>query len=197
MFKPVRQKVIIATKSRTLSKGIRILLAFEEHLQVVSETKTAEELEKILKLFPLGIVLFDLPDPQRWIPYLKLRRPLCQFLLLDNLLDIKEADITYRNQGLLINSINKLALKPIPEIVPLEIQSERKFVQALQENKFSPQQKDTIKLVSWGKSNQEIAQILNLTERGIRLRLSHISSLLGAKKRTQIIAMAMRGGLVS
>lgn len=197
MVKSVREKVIIATKSRSLSRGIKTLLSLEKHLKVVSETQSAEELEKILRSFPLGIVIFDLPDSEKWIPYLKRKKPLSQFLLLETSSTCNEADLVYRNEGSLITSIKKLASKPIPQKVSLEIKSENKFQQVLQQQELSERQKNIIELISWGETNQEIAQKLHLSEPTIRAYISRICLQLGVKKRTQIIAIAIRGGLVS
>ena len=197
MVKPVREKVIIATKSRSLSKGIKVLLAPQEHLQVVSETKTAKELGNILELFPLGIVIFDLPNSDKWIPQLKRKKPLSQFLLLNTSSISNEADLVYRNEGSLITSIKKLASKPIPQKVSLEIKTENKFRQVLQQQELSEQQRNIIELISWGETNQEIAQKLHLSEPTIKSHISRICLQLGVKKRTQIIAIALRGGLVS
>jgi two-component system, NarL family, response regulator LiaR len=55
---------------------------------------------------------------------------------------------------------------------------------------------DVVRLVARGRSNQEIAQELFISEKTVKTHISHILSKLSLQDRTQLAIYAIRKGLV-
>jgi NarL family two-component system response regulator LiaR len=55
---------------------------------------------------------------------------------------------------------------------------------------------DVIRLVAEGKSNQEIASVLVISEKTVKTHMSNILSKLALEDRTQLAIYAIRNGLV-
>jgi DNA-binding NarL/FixJ family response regulator len=50
--------------------------------------------------------------------------------------------------------------------------------------------------VAGGNRNRDIADILNISEETVKVHIKHIMDKLGAKDRTQAIAIALRRGII-
>jgi DNA-binding NarL/FixJ family response regulator len=61
---------------------------------------------------------------------------------------------------------------------------------------FSPAEKQIIRLISEGKTNKEIAEILNLTSGTVRNYISAVMQKAGTRNRVQIAIFALKNGLL-
>lgn len=61
---------------------------------------------------------------------------------------------------------------------------------------IKPEDLELIKLISDGKNNREIAELLNYSEGTIKNRVSRIMDLVGAKDRTQVVVYALKNDLI-
>ncbi len=57
-------------------------------------------------------------------------------------------------------------------------------------------ERDIVRLIAYGKSNREIAEILNYSEGTIKNKVSRILETLGLKDRTQIVVYALKNDLI-
>ena len=55
---------------------------------------------------------------------------------------------------------------------------------------------EVLQHVSGGNRNRDIAEILKISEETVKVHLKHIMDKLGAKDRTQAIAIAVRRGII-
>ena len=62
--------------------------------------------------------------------------------------------------------------------------------------KLTDRENQVLELLSKGKSNQEIAAALTITERTVKFHVSSIMSKLGAHNRTEVVAIAVQRGLI-
>ena len=61
----------------------------------------------------------------------------------------------------------------------------------------SPRQLEILRLVAKGHSNEEIAQLLNISRQTVKNHLTAAMRALGARRRGQAVAAAMRAGWLS
>jgi DNA-binding CsgD family transcriptional regulator len=62
---------------------------------------------------------------------------------------------------------------------------------------ISPRQLEILRLVAKGHSNDEIAQLLNISRQTVKNHLTAAMRVLGARRRGQAVAAAMRAGWLS
>ena len=62
--------------------------------------------------------------------------------------------------------------------------------------RLTPRELETLQLLASGNSNRRIAQMLGISEDGVKLHLKHIYEKLEAKDRVGALAIAMRKGIV-
>jgi len=61
---------------------------------------------------------------------------------------------------------------------------------------LSQREQDVLELLTWGKSNKEIAKALNIGSQTVKTHLSHIFAKLGTPDRAGAVGSAFRNGLV-
>src|SRR5579863_1062723 len=66
----------------------------------------------------------------------------------------------------------------------------------LNEDNLTAREVEVLRQVGGGNRNRDIAEILNISEETVKVHIKHIMDKLGAKDRTQAIAIAIRRGII-
>jgi DNA-binding NarL/FixJ family response regulator len=79
--------------------------------------------------------------------------------------------------------------------LPREIAS--KLADRLNSDELSRRELEVLQYLSSGKSNKEIARLMNITEGTVKFHVTAVMGKLGVKSRTEAVAVAIRRGLIS
>ena len=78
--------------------------------------------------------------------------------------------------------------------IPAEILAQ--LAEHMADEELTPREVEVLRKVSGGNRNRDIADILNISEETVKVHIKHIMEKLGAKDRTQAIAIAVRRGII-
>jgi NarL family two-component system response regulator LiaR len=214
MNKPIR--VLIVDDHIVVRKGIGVLVATEEDIEVVGEAQDGKEaLKKIETLHP-DVILLDLLMPQldgiEVIRRALARDPQARILVLTSfaaddkvfpaikagalgylLKDTKPEELVYA-----IHQVYRGESSLSPAIA-------RKVLQELSRSPDRPptrepltaREMEVLQIVAQGKINREIAEDLMISEATVRTHVSNILGKLHLATRTQAALYALREGLAS
>ncbi len=209
-------RVLVADDHAIVRKGIRALLATEADILVVGEAQDGQEaVAKVARLSP-DVVLMDLVMPvmdgleatrrivaQRQGVHVLV---LTSFTGIDKIFPaIKAGALGY----LLKDAGPEELVKAIRQVhcgnSSLHPAIARKLLQELagsdepssQQDPLTEREKEVVRLVAQGRSNQDIADRLAISEATVRTHVSHILTKLGLSSRTQAALYALRKGLAS
>ncbi len=206
-------RVFHADDHALIREGVRALLATEPDMEMIGEAGDgAEAVEKVLALRP-DVILMDLQMPEMTgieaIIAIKEEMPAARILVVTSFADdanvfpaIKAGASGYLLKDSsphdLIDAIHDVfagrsSLHPI--IAHKVIQElNRPSDLPLTEEPLTARELEILKFVAQGLSNQEIGEILVLSERTVRSHVSHILHKLHLANRTQAALYALREG---
>ena len=209
-------RVLIVDDHAIVRKGIHALLATEEDIQVVGEAQDGQEaLEQIKALRP-DVILLDLlmprmdgievtrrvvaEDPQARILILTsfaaddkvfpaIKAGALGYLLKDSEPQelVRAIRQVYRGESSLSPAIAHKVLQEIS----------RPPTRPLAPEPLTEREVEVLRVIAQGKSNQEIAEELVISEATVRTHVSNILSKLHLASRTQAALYALREGLAS
>jgi NarL family two-component system response regulator YdfI len=206
-------RVLIADDHMVIREGLRTLLDAAPDLLQVGEAANGAEAVLLVQETAPDVVLMDLRMPVmdgiEAIREIKIRYPEVQVVILTTY-----DDDDYIVRGLQAGARGYL-LKDTPRSVLFETiraaargeslwTSELidKVVTNLQEPQpialetLSKRERQVTNLLAQGKSNREIALQLNISERTVKAHVTSIFNKLGARSRTEVVSIALRGGLL-
>ncbi len=215
-----RIKVLIADDHRVVREGLAAILKTKENIVVVGEAQDGQEaVEKARSLLPdvvlmdvsmprmtgveatrqlkrefphMGIIALTMYDEQQYIFDL-VRAGATGYLLKDtDSAQIVEAiRAVYRGESLIHPSV---ASKILAEF---SLMSQKKGKKAAWvEHDLSEREITVLKLVAEGKTNKEIANVLDLSEKTVKNHVRNIFHKLQVYDRTQAAILAIRKGLI-
>ncbi|MBS3943302.1 MAG: response regulator transcription factor [Dethiobacter sp.] len=86
--------------------------------------------------------------------------------------------------------------EPLSKLLREELTSPVKKGRAMSATQFKDEEIAIIKLISDGKNNREIAEIMNYAEGTIKNRISRMMEMMGVKDRTQVVLYALKNDLI-
>lgn len=209
-------RILIADDHVLLAESLQFMLEQEHDFEVIGiVTDGGEAVEKCIDMKP-DIVLMDIKmieyDGIKATETIKGICPECKVVILTtfedrmNILDavIKGAD------GYILKDVRPheltLALKCVyhgfcvihetaQKVFQEEFSRLRKRTGSM-EGSLKKEELDIIRLISDGKSNLEIAELLNYTEGTVKNKISRILETIGVKDRTQIVMYALKNDLI-
>ncbi len=213
MTQPIR--ILIADDHTVVRKGIHTLLLTEPGLVVVGEAADGVEAAALYRTLLPDVLLLDLQMPRRGglevITELKQDFPEVHILVLTSSSD-EEAVFTAVQNGAMGYLLKDSSPEELVEAIHavhngrpfLQSSVAFKFMQAVKRPSTMPEEEplterehDILRHVARGLSNQDIADLLIISERTVRTHISHILDKLSLENRTQAALYALRHGLTS
>lgn len=208
-------KVLLVDDHKMLREGIKQLLEFDSHITVISQASTAAECIDCLQSTKPDVVVLDinLPDDSG----LKLLKSIRQ-----DYLDIKFLILTVHNEieylleafdckadgyilkdadsSELIKAINMVYAgdKYIqPSLIPqLNSRLLKREDDADKKKSITKRENEILVSIALGKSNKDIADYYDISERTVKNHVSHLFKKIGVSDRTQAAVFAIRNNLV-
>ncbi|MCB9419879.1 MAG: response regulator transcription factor [Ardenticatenaceae bacterium] len=214
MSQPIR--VFLADDHAVVREGLVALIETEEDMEVVGAAENGEEAVRRVLHYQPDVTLLDLHMPRKGgleaIVDIKEALPDARILVLTSFGDDENVFTAIKSGALgyllkdtppheLIRAIRNvhegksalhpdIALKVIREL-------NRPEEKPLTEDPLTEREVDVLKQVARGLSNEEIAEILVVSERTVRTHVSNILGKLHLANRTQAALYALREGITS
>jgi DNA-binding NarL/FixJ family response regulator len=219
-------RLVLVEPSAIHGAGVRELLEREDDFDVVAHVRTAEEAADLANEDPPDVLVVDvdLPDQDaiEATRRLKRQRPDAGMVIIARA-DDDEAVFRAVQAGAtahvadddgpaeLVDAIRRVAEgeDPLAETVAGRPAVAQRIADAYRElavrgtpgtepkGVISPRQLEILQLVATGLSNEEIAQELHISRQTVKNHLTAAMRALGARRRGQAVAAAMRAGLLS
>jgi DNA-binding NarL/FixJ family response regulator len=206
-------RVLIADDHPAARKGIWMFLRTEQSIHIVGEAEDCQDtVEKAIRLRP-DVVLMDLLMPKgcgvEAIAEIRRCLPEVKIIVLTMVSDervVRAAMEAGANAYVLKDADGEALLRAVDKI-----QREGSFFDMRQRpcKKLSQpndsgggklltgREKEILRLVARGMTNQDVAQVLDISENTVKAHVSHILDRLGVSDRTQAAVWAAQLGLIS
>ncbi|MBI4285399.1 MAG: response regulator transcription factor [Chloroflexi bacterium] len=211
-------RVLIADDHAIVREGFRSLLEAQPDLQVVGEAADGEEAVRQTKELRPDIVLMDITMPVmdglEATRQIKKSAPEVKVLVLTmhegeefffKLLDAGASGYFVKggSSGELIWALRSVAKGDVflyPTVAKRLLSG---YLQRVHEgenkeayNGLSPREREILKLIAEGRTNQEIAELLVLSPATVHSHRSHIMAKLGLRNPVELVRYALRRGLI-
>ncbi len=199
--------VLLADDHSLVRKGFRRMLEDEPDLEILGEASNGREaVELVAKLAPNVLVMdFSMPelDGAQAIREIRKFNQSTRILILSmysNENYFRNALDAGANGYLLKNAIDV----ELPEAIRAVAAGKRFISAALQQpsaddtfDKLTPREKQVLTLIAEGKSNKEIAALLNLSVNTVAVHRANLMDALNIHKAAELVLYAVRKGLVT
>ena len=211
-------RIVLVDDHALVRQGFRRILEEEQGLAVVGEAGNAQDGVAMVRQLKPDVVLMDMAMPDangiHAAREILRERPDTRILVLSMYSDAQyvrsaldagvsgyilksalETDLT-RSVRAVASGQQYLS----PELSSVLIRALRDRQQAPQEvdvfDQLTPREKQVLQLIAHGKSNKEIAVVLNLSVNTVAVHRSNLMSTLGVHKAAELVLYAVRKGLV-
>jgi DNA-binding NarL/FixJ family response regulator len=221
---PIR--LVLVEPSSIHGAAVRELLDREDDFEVVAEVRTTDEAVSVTMAQPPDVLVVDvdLPDPDAVEATRRLKRqaPEAGLVIIarddddDAVFRAVQAGATahvadHEGPDELVDAIRRVAdgEDPLAATVSERPAVAQRVADAYRDlavrgvgrsdsgGAVSPRQLEILRLVAKGHSNEEIAQLLNISRQTVKNHLTAAMRALGARRRGQAVAAAMRAGWLS
>ena len=205
--KPSTITVLLADDHSLVRKGFRRMLEDEPDIEVLGEASNGREaVELVAKLSPNVLVMdFSMPEldgaqATREIRKTNLETRILILSMYSNENYFRNALEAGANGYLLKNAIDV----ELPEAIRA-LAAGKRFISAALQNppedetfdKLTPREKEVLTMIAEGKSNKEIAALLNLSVNTVAVHRANLMDALNIHKSTELVLYAVRKGLVT
>ncbi len=203
----VRANVLVVDDHALLRTGVANIINQESDLHVIAEASNGlEAVEAFVRHRP-DVTLLDLRMPVmegvEAVRQIRERDPLAKVIVLttyDTDDDISRA-LKAGAKAYILKDISADGLvKCIHEVLAgktyLAPSAAAKLAEGVTRVQLTPRELVTLRLMADGKSNKEIANELEISERTVKTHLGHLFEKLGVTSRTEAVKIATRRGLV-
>ncbi len=205
-------RIVIADDHKIVREGLRMFLNLDPDLEIVGESSTGLEAIELCRTLRPDVVLMDIlmPEMDGISATMVIRReiPETEVLALTSVLDngsvvgaikagaigylLKDADAEELCQAIHAAAAGQVQLSPkaaerLLNTVRMPVTGEA----------LTGRENEVVRLIANGKSNKEIALILNISETTVKTHVSKILSKLNLSSRTQVALFAVQMGFVS
>jgi len=204
-------KVLVVENQAVVREGLTAILSFYDDIDVVGDAENGVEAVKIVKELKPDVILLDMvmpiQDGLETIPIILKIAPKTGILVVTAFSE-PEKIVNAINLGalgyLLKDASSDELVKAIRKVyqgeafIPssMALMAIRGSSSANKPSSLTKKEMETLKFISKGLANQEIAQELTVTEGTVAKNVSKILSKLQLDNRTQIALYALRNGLV-
>jgi two-component system, NarL family, response regulator LiaR len=211
-------RILIADDHTVVRRGLHALIATEPGMEIVGEVDNGLDAVHMASRLEPDVILLDLMMPQmnglEAISLIRQRNPDARILILTSFADddkvfpaIKAGALGYllkdsSPSDLLqaIRDVSKGGAALAPSITLKLIQEAQRPQQdepVLDDELLTPREIDVLERIAQGLTNQEIADVLCISERTVRNHVGNILKKLNLVNRTQAALYALREGLSS
>lgn len=209
-------KVMLVDDHKMVREGFRRLLEYDGKCRIVMEAGNGKEALSLLceKDEKPDLIILDINMPEmngiEFIKKLKKKKWHSKVLILtaDNNIDWLVSCIDLDINGYLLKSADGIELLRAvqyiyagkrfiqPSLIPLlNAKLMARDIEKDKVNKLSDREKDVIRYLSYGLSNKEIGEKMNISEKTVKNHLSSIFKKVECSDRTQAAIFALRNGL--
>jgi DNA-binding NarL/FixJ family response regulator len=212
-----RIEVLVVDDHAVVRKGLRMFLAAVPDILVVDEAENGmAAMGKLASLDALGalpsVVLMDLLMPRmagvEAIAAIRAAYPDVRVVALTSFSDLErvhaalDAGVSgYVLKGAGSDEIVTAVRAAARDTVYLDTGVARMLARSMTNrhpaDDLSEREREVLRLVAQGQSNQDIADILNISERTARTHVSHVIMKLGLASRVQAALWAVRNGIIT
>ena len=208
-------RVIIADDHRIVRDGLRMILSHDPEIEIVEEVEDGEQLLAVLEEVEADVVLLDIRMPGlsglETLESLRERQHAIRVVILtmyDDPVYVRRA-VELGADGYLLKSVDREELKRALRAVDSGqsyIQGELTgpLIASIAEPRSAgpigdvdAEGKLMLELLAEGLDNQQLAERLDLSEPAVKAKLRRIYRILGVKRRSEAVAVALRLGLIS
>ncbi|MBD2463082.1 response regulator transcription factor [Oscillatoria sp. FACHB-1407] len=208
MSNPVNIRVLVADDHPVVRSGLAMIIQYTAGIETVAEASTGAEAVQLFRQHQPDVVLMDLKMPDMGgveaIAAILKDYPNAQIIVLTTY--DGDEDI-YRGlqagaRGYLLKSVSREELINAIQ----QVHAGRKYIPAevgarLAERMSSPQlterERQVLTLLCEGKSNQDIASALHVSEGTIKFHINGILRKLNVSDRTQAVLVALKRGIAN
>ncbi len=207
MNEPNTIRVLVADDHPVVRRGIVLMLAYEADIEVVAEAGNGADAVEQYRTHRPDITLMDLRMPGMSgvdaIAAIRADYPAARIILLttyDGDEGIYQALRAGARAYLLKDTPVEQVLEAIRAVhrgqkrIPQDVGA--KLAERAAYAELTERELDVLRLMSQGKSNQEIAAALFVADGTVKFHVNHIFSKLGVADRTQAVIVALKRGLV-
>ena len=201
---PIR--VLVAEDHTVVRQGIVAILNQREDIAVVAEAENGEEAIAQHQTHQPDVTLMDLRMPKmeglEAIVHIRKATSEARIIILttyDTDEDIYRGLQAGARGYLLKDTTAEDLAEAVRQVhkgkryIPIEVGL--KLTERLQGSELTDRELDVLRLLTKGKSNQEIAQMLSIAEGTVKFHVNHILSKLGVSDRTQAVVTALKRGV--
>jgi two-component system NarL family response regulator len=203
----VRANVLVVDDHALLRTGVANIINQESDLHVIAEASNGLEAVEAFVRYRPDVTLLDLRMPVmegvEAVRQIRERDPLAKVIVLttyDTDDDISRA-LKAGAKAYVLKDISADGLiECIHEVLAgktyLAPSAAAKLAEGVTRVQLTPRELATLRLMADGKSNKEIANELDISERTVKTHLGHLFEKLGVTSRTEAVKIATRRGLV-
>ncbi len=207
MDDPGKIRVLSVDDHPLLSEGIATMINSQADMVVVSQASTGTEAIQRYREFQPDVTLMDLrlPDLSGIEAMIAIRSefPEARIVMLTTFegdVEIQRALQAGARGYLLKNMPPNEILDAIRQVrsgkkrVPAEVAAQ--LAEHMSDDGLTAREVEVLRRVAGGNRNRDIAELLSISEETVKVHIKHIMDKLGAKDRTQAIAIAVRRGII-
>ena len=207
MEEQARIRVLSVDDHPLLSEGIAIIINSQPDMELVSQATTGTEAIQRYREHQPDVTLMDLrlPDLSGIDAMIAIRTefPEARVIMLTTFegdVEIQRALQAGARAYLLKNMPPNEIVEVIRQVragkkrVPPEVAAQ--LAEHMSDEELTAREVEVLRKVAGGNRNRDIADLLLISEETVKVHIKHIMDKLGAKDRTQAIAIAVRRGII-
>jgi DNA-binding NarL/FixJ family response regulator len=203
---PIR--VMIVDDHPVIRTGLALMLKYEPNMEAVGEARNGREAVALFRQCRPDVTLMDLRMPDmdgaEAITVIRAECPMARIILLTTY-DGDEDIYRGLRAGAKAYLLKDAPCEELLETIRLVHNGQKcitaevgaKLAERLEGPELTEREREVLRLMAGGRSNQEIGAALFITEGTVKFHVNHILNKLGVNDRTQAVIVALKRGIAS
>ena len=202
-----KARVLLVDDHALLRTGVAKIINQEPDLHVIAEAENGAEAVAAFERYQPDVTLLDLRMPVmegvEAVKQIRARDPRALLIVLttydrdDEISQaLKAGAKAYVLKDIAADELVDCIRKVLAGKTYIAPAAAAKLAEGVTRVQLTPREMATLRLLADGKSNKEIANALDISERTVKTHLAHLFEKLGVTSRTEAIKVATRRGLV-